>query len=608
MPIISQLKALLTSDTGDFTADMKDAADSARQFNKDVKETKNGAQQGGQAISGLQKTVTNFLTAGALYKAGEMLIDFGRESVAAAEDAAQAQAQLEAVIRSTGGVAGVTAGDVGELSGALMDLTGVEDDLITRNAAVMLTFTKIGRDVFPDAMAAALDMSAALGQDLQSSVVQLGKALNDPIEGVSALRRVGVSFTEDQQDMIASLVESGKLLDAQQYILAELQTEFGGTAEAIHEAGSQSDTLANSVGNLKEEFGKGLLPAIRDTNIVLAEWADSVTDALVHQNLLNEAVQVGLLTEEERAQFYATAARGMINRTALQSDLTERMREYNEEMQLATDREARFAQRFQEITPAAEEAAEGISQTSQAMEEYVKNTQRAQQETRDWLGELDTGIASTIGKMMDELAFAMAGGGELQAAAEGVKTALLEGKITETEAQSYWQALFVEAQQLQVELGNIDVWEAAKNIQEQLNIPLQEALDLVRDIKQEGKFNIKSTITVDIKYNRRAAGREDWTDTAWGGSGRAGGGPVTAGVAYPWNEPGAAPEVLIPAGNGFVLNRKQAEDALAGAMGGMTINLGGVTVSGNQDPQSAYLAGMQIGEGVISALRAKGLR
>jgi hypothetical protein len=63
------------------------------------------------------------------------------------------------------------------------------------------------------------DMSVALGQDMSSSAIQLGKALNDPIKGVSALQRVGVSFTASQKEQIKTLVQSGRTMDAQKLIL-----------------------------------------------------------------------------------------------------------------------------------------------------------------------------------------------------------------------------------------------------------------------------------------------------------------------------------------------------------------------------------------------------
>lgn len=163
-------------------------------------------------------------------------------------------AQAQAVIKSTGGVAGVTAGHLEEMASALQDQTGATDDSIVASENLLLTFTNIqnkvgkGNDIFDQATSAILDMSQALGQDTKSSAIQLGKALNDPIKGVTALRRVGVSFNESQIKTIKTLVKSGKTLEAQKFILAELNKEFGGSAKAF------GQTLPGKIARAKRAF------------------------------------------------------------------------------------------------------------------------------------------------------------------------------------------------------------------------------------------------------------------------------------------------------------------------------------------------------------------
>lgn len=97
-------------------------------------------------------------------------------------------------------------------------------------------------------------MSVALGQDMKSSAIQVGKALQDPILGLTALRRVGVNFNEQQSEMVKKMVESGHQLEAQKFILNELTTEFGGSAEAQATASAKMkvalDNLAETVGGL----------------------------------------------------------------------------------------------------------------------------------------------------------------------------------------------------------------------------------------------------------------------------------------------------------------------------------------------------------------------
>ena len=213
--------------------------------------------------------------AGLAIGAGVALTAVLGDSVAAAIDAEQSQAQLDAVLRSTGGAAGMTKDAVNDLAQQLSEVTRFEDDAIVSGENMLLTFTNIGQDVFPAATQAMLDMSTATGQDMQSSAVQLGKALNDPIAGVSALTRVGVTFTEQQKEQIKAMQEAGDTAGAQKLILAELSKEFGGSAEAAGKTfAGQMDILNNALGNVKEEIGGALLP-------VLSELATKYGPALI---------------------------------------------------------------------------------------------------------------------------------------------------------------------------------------------------------------------------------------------------------------------------------------------------------------------------------------
>lgn len=177
-------------------------------------------------------------------------------------------AKLNAVLKSTGGISGMTKDSLGKLADEISNLAGIDDEAVTSAEAVMLTFTSIGKDVFPLAMNAAADMSAVMGDDLQSSVVQLGKALQDPVEGISALSRVGVNFNQSQKDTIKNLVESNRVMDAQKLILKELQVEFGGAAAAMGDTtkGSQqrfNNAVDDAIAELGQTFEEKLRP-VRD--------------------------------------------------------------------------------------------------------------------------------------------------------------------------------------------------------------------------------------------------------------------------------------------------------------------------------------------------------
>lgn len=191
--------------------------------------------------------------------------------VSGAIDAQKSGAKLDAVLASTGGAAGVSGEEIRKLAGDLQLVTDFEDDATIAAAGVLATFTQIKGDVFKQAIVSAQNMSAVMGQDLQSSVVQIGKALNDPVKGIQALSRVGVSFTQQQKDQIAAMTKAGNVAGAQAIILKELQTEFGGAAEAMS---SPFTRIGNIVGDVAEGIGAVFLPTLESV-------ASMITAAIV---------------------------------------------------------------------------------------------------------------------------------------------------------------------------------------------------------------------------------------------------------------------------------------------------------------------------------------
>lgn len=164
-------------------------------------------------------------------------------------------AQTDAVIRSTGGAANITRGQVEEMAEAAESATTIQRESVQEAANMLLTFTNIrnevgdGNDIFTRATETVLDYSTALGVDAQSAALQLGKALNDPIKGLTTLGRAGVQFTREQKTMIENFVETGDLLSAQRVILDELATQFGGSAEAF------ADTTAGKIAKFQNDVG-----------------------------------------------------------------------------------------------------------------------------------------------------------------------------------------------------------------------------------------------------------------------------------------------------------------------------------------------------------------
>lgn len=173
-------------------------------------------------------------------------------------EAEQSGARLEAVLRATGGAARLSLAQIKDMSAELARSTLFDDEQIQDAAAMMLTFKSIQGDTFRQAMQMSADLSATFGTDLKSSVLQLGKALEDPERGLSALRRSGVSFTDAQKDMIKGLVEAGRQGDALTLILTTMREQgLDKTAQAMKTGVTkEADDLAKAWRDLLQTMGK----------------------------------------------------------------------------------------------------------------------------------------------------------------------------------------------------------------------------------------------------------------------------------------------------------------------------------------------------------------
>lgn len=294
----------LITNVAKYADDMGRAArateDAAGKMAKSMKKAEDG-------FKGFADGVRNSLALGAL-TAG--LVEFGKNL----DDQEKGLAQVRASLNSTGSAAGVTEKSILDLADSMKKLTAVDDDAIVAADSLLLTFTKVGKEIFPEATRAIVDMSAKLGIDLKAATLQVGKALNDPIKGINALTREGVSFSAAQKDMVKNLVETGHTLDAQKLILRELSTEFGGSAAAMRDTfGGALQALQVRVGDLFQAIGggQGLRTGI-ETLIVVAEKG---ADVLTQMN--NPATELGKSVDKFNASMEQNLITGMAWTNAL---------------------------------------------------------------------------------------------------------------------------------------------------------------------------------------------------------------------------------------------------------------------------------------------------
>ena len=180
--------------------------------------------------------------------------------ISAFSESETATVRLDAVLKATGNQMGVTTNELLGFSSELQAATGIADESISNVQTTLLTFKDVAPESFKRATEAALDMSAVFGGDAQSAALQLGKALNDPIAGVSALSRMGIQFTESQKATIKTMVDTNDVLGAQRIILKEVESQVGGTARAMGDtAAGKAQRFSMAIGELQEKLGEALV-------------------------------------------------------------------------------------------------------------------------------------------------------------------------------------------------------------------------------------------------------------------------------------------------------------------------------------------------------------
>lgn len=197
-----------------------------------------------------------------------------------ARESRKVGALTESIIKSTGGAAKISAKQVGALATAISNKTGVDDEAVQSGSNLLLTFKNVrnevgkGAKIFDRATAAAVDLSAAGFGDITGASKMLGKALNDPLKGLTALGKAGVTFTADQKKQIETLVKTGDVLSAQKIILKEVESQVGGAAAA---AADPMAKLSVIIGNVKETIGTAFLPIVDKA----ATWLGNVLPVAV---------------------------------------------------------------------------------------------------------------------------------------------------------------------------------------------------------------------------------------------------------------------------------------------------------------------------------------
>ena len=238
-------------------------SDKAKKTGKTMSDNLGDKGRLGRSISGLSALI-----------AGAGIVGVLNRVIQATEAQQQALAQIDAALVSTGNAAGFTREQLQAMAAGFQRTTTYGDEAVLSMQAILLTFTKIN-ETLPEASEAVLNVATRMGTDLKSAALQVGKALNDPIQGMTALTRSGIQFSDEQKELVKSLVEVGRVTDAQRVILQELEVQFGGSAKAARESlGGALQALSNAFGDLFEISNEGTADAVESINSLTEALSD----------------------------------------------------------------------------------------------------------------------------------------------------------------------------------------------------------------------------------------------------------------------------------------------------------------------------------------------
>lgn len=193
------------------------------------------------------------------------------------------QIRVNALLKSTGELAGFSSVGLSRMAKELQRVTAFSKDAAAAGQAMLLRFFNLRGDVLADTLKVAADLATVLGTDLASAAQDLGAALNNPIEGVKRLRDMGLLLWDHEKALIEALTMTGRVAEAQRFLLDKLSQQIGGAAaEAaktfwgqIQKANNALTEMWRTIADSLTPFLERLIPMIIESAEEVARWAEN---------------------------------------------------------------------------------------------------------------------------------------------------------------------------------------------------------------------------------------------------------------------------------------------------------------------------------------------
>ncbi len=219
---------------------------------------------------------------------------FMKESIVAAAESEAAMNKLNTALAQTGHFSQEASDSLKEYAEAMQAKTTVDDDAVISNLALLESLTKLDVEGLKKAQTAAIDLSAALGIDLNTATEMVAKAANGQ---VSSFQRMGIEIQKGATD-------------AQTFAnTLQALSQFQGSAEAQAKTyDGAMKQLSNVMGDFQENLGAvvtdnpAVIEAISGISLAFQAMSKWVVENKV---FLMELVRDGIIFTMEAITFMA---------------------------------------------------------------------------------------------------------------------------------------------------------------------------------------------------------------------------------------------------------------------------------------------------------------
>ena len=252
-----------------------------------------GLKHAESAIEKFGKSVATIGVA-AFAAASAAAVAFGVASVKAAAEAEAVTRGLENAARNAG-IFGDSASAIGKAtnaldkhSRALSEMSGIDDEIINQIKTGWLAvpdLAALGTEGINRLAEVVADVAAGTGKDAQAIGLAFQRIAGDTDSAFTKLTRAGIVFTDEQKATFDAILATSGEMAAQGYLVDELARKYEGAAEA---GANPFERLRVIFGNLQEDIGAKLLPAIEPIIPMFQNLANSLVTSPEFNAFLNE--------------------------------------------------------------------------------------------------------------------------------------------------------------------------------------------------------------------------------------------------------------------------------------------------------------------------------